>query len=312
MPKHKLTNITSSNSLTEISRGHLNSFLNSSNSDLKCSSKCKTIKSSCSTTSSSSSSSSCKKNKSHKSHKSHKSSREPSGCKSKYVTSTYTTTNSSCPSISCSNSSSCSSSSCSSSSCPSSSCSSSWTCGTTAGCPASFTNSSSNSSSSCNPCKVNCNAYALKCNTYKSLSGTMLIPGPQGPSSGCLANMSANNNSSSNLTLTQVGSSSLYSIKLANFTGVSISSSSNTDTFTFYLTGTYLFQYNVNVTVDTSSNLELLLNSTTPFGVQTIPAQTGCYGCSVIYEIVAGNYVNLVIDNVDANITFASLTIIKL
>ena len=37
MSKYKLTDITNTNSLTEISRAHLNSFLNSTNSEPKCS-----------------------------------------------------------------------------------------------------------------------------------------------------------------------------------------------------------------------------------------------------------------------------------
>jgi hypothetical protein len=122
--------------------------------------------------------------------------------------------------------------------------------------------------------------------------------------------MSANDNSQS-LQLRVVGSGPLYSITLNNFTGVGISSSGD-NIFTFNLSGTYLFQYNLNFNVDTQSDVKLLLNGTTGFGVQTIQAQLGSCGCSVIYNVVAGNYVSLVIDNSSATISFASLTIIKI
>ncbi len=146
------------------------------------------------------------------------------------------------------------------------------------------------------------------------MGGTILIPGPQGQSSSSLANMSANATSTSptSLAVVVVGTSSSYSIFLSNFTGVNITASSNVNTFTFNLTGTYLFQYNVNVFPTASCNLELLLNGTTAFGVNTIPFSLGSYGCSVIYQITAGNYVNLVINNSNPIITFASLTVIKL
>ena len=333
MSRYKFTDIVSTSSMTEISRGHLNSFFNSSNSEPKCASKCKTIKSSssksssskpttstnsCSSSSSSSSSSStsCKKNKSHKSHK-HKSSNKSANCKSKHVKSTYTTTNSSsgsCPSSSSSSCPSSSSSSCpssSSSSCPSSSCSSScpsssWPRGMTAGCTAGFSNSSD---SSCNPCKVNCSAYALKCNTYKSLGGTILIPGPQGPSSGSLANFSGINNPGTTIT-----SPTIY-FSTVNYVNITPSQTINTnDTFTFNLPGKYLFQYNVYVLSQVGSSIEFFgkVNgiSSSSFGNQHITSHSN-YGCSIIQDMAMGDFIALSIVGTGLW-NFASLTIIKL
>ena len=319
MTKHKLTDIMSTSSPTEISRRHLNSFLNSSASEVKCSSKCQTINSSSSNSSSckptsftttnssgcNSSSSSSDKHNAHKSRK-HRSSKKSTNCKSKYNTSTYTTTNSSsgsclsssCPSSSCSNS--CQSSSCSSS-CPSNS---------------SLSNSSSkfcsnsSSNSSCGPCKVNCSPYALKCNTYKSLSGTILIPGPQGQSSSSQANFSGIYNSSDNV-------SSIYiNFPIVNYVNIIPSTTTNeNDTFTFNLTGKYLFQYNIYIqeleppnTICFSGTVNGIANSS--FGNQNIP-NAGSYGCSVIQDMLAGDVIFLKFTSVIIW-NFASLTIIKL
>jgi len=144
------------------------------------------------------------------------------------------------------------------------------------------------------------------------MNGTILIPGPQGQPSTCLANMSANNNDTeTTLPLTQIGTSAFYAITLSNFVGVGITSTSDL-TFTFNLSGNYLFQYNLNTTPTIICKIQLLLNSVTPFGIQPIGNIFGSYGCSVIYSVIAGNTVNLTIDDPDANVSFASLTIIKL
>ena len=308
----------STSSPTEISRRHLNSFLNSSTPEVKCSSKCQTINSSSSNSSSckptsfttttgcnnsSSSSSSSDKHNTHKSRK-HRSSKKSTNCKSKYNTSTYTTTNSSsgsclsssCPSGSCSNS--CQSSSCSSS-CPSNSSSNS----------SSKFCSNSSSNSSCGPCKVNCSPYALKCNTYKSLSGTILIPGPQGQPSSSLANFSGINN-------TNNSSSININFSTVNYVNIIPSNTINdNDTFTFNLTGKYLFQYNIYIqelesseTICFSGTVNGIAN--TSFGNQNIP-NAGSYGCSVIQDMLVGDVIFLNFEN-SISWNFASLTIIKL
>lgn len=87
------------------------------------------------------------------------------------------------------------------------------------------------------------------------------------------------------------------------------------DTFTFNLSGKYLFQYNVNVSVSSDpSSIEFTgkVNGVTSvvFGTQTINS-TGNYGCSIIQNLTAGDYISLVFTSV-VSWSFASLTIIKL
>ena len=261
---------SNTSSLTEISKSKLLDFLNHSNFDnSKCQSKCNTPYSS------SSSSSTCKKKKNRK-HKSKKHS-------STFTTSTTTSCSSTSSSSSCPSSSS---SSCSNS-CSSSSCSNSC--------------SSSNSS-----CKNKCTAYALKCKTYKNTCGTVLIPGPPGPSSGSLANFSATSTDVIMITDSEITyENTTSSVGISELDGV----------LTFGLSGNYLFQYNlyVSYTVPLSEpfpSVSLVLNSSTNFGSQNLPT-TGSYGCSIIKDVVAGNTVSLNITG-SANCSFASLTVIKL
>jgi hypothetical protein len=266
-----------SSTLTEISKSKLANYLNLSGSDnSKCSSKCKTITSS---SSSSTSSSSCK-NKSRK----HRSSKH----KSKSSSSIYTTDLNS--SNYCSTSSS------------SKPCKSSFS-----GCTTSSSSKCSSSKCSSSSTHLNsCNPYALRCNTYKSISGSVLIPGPQGPSSGSLANFSGINNSGDNI------NSNIY-FTSENIISTNITASgSPLNTFTFNLGGRYLFQYNVNVsTTDLSidpNQIYFLLNDSTQFGNQNITTSE-TYGCSIVRDMNSGDYVNLVSG---LEWTFASLTIIKL
>ena len=288
----------STNSVTEISRGKLQDFLNLSTSKSSiCSSKCKTNTHDSSSSSSSSSSSPKYKSRRHKS-KLHKS----KSCKSKCASSTYTTTinssgsslSSSCPTTS---SSSCRSSS---SSCPTTSSSSSC-CPSTSSSSCHSTSSSSCPSSSCpsSSCRVKCPSYALKCNTYKSVGGTVLIPGPQGPSSGSLANFSGITNNVQNTPPTIT-----YSIY-----GSQVNITDSSGTLTFNLTGKYLFQY--NITVENSAIIQLTINGTTNFGIQTASV-SGNYGCSVIQDLNAGDTVRLNISGGELIWSFASLTVIKL
>jgi hypothetical protein len=152
--------------------------------------------------------------------------------------------------------------------------------------------------SSGSSCKVKCPSYALRCNTYKSVGGTVLIPGPQGPSSGSLANFSGIN--STGATSTMVTYSSY---------GSQINITDSSGTLTFNLAGKYLFQYNVNI-VSSSGNIQLTRNGTATFGSQTV-ASAGNYGCSVIQDLNAGDTVSLgFIGSLDWS--FASLSVIKL
>jgi hypothetical protein len=264
-------------SLANISRSKLHDFLNLSNS---CSSKCNTI------TSDSSSSSSLITSSKHKS----KSRRH----KSKLYNSSSCKSN--CYSSSCSTSSSCPSSS---SSCPSSSSSCSSCHTSSSSCPTSSSSCSSchTSSSSCS-CKNKCPSYALKCNTYKSISGTVLIPGPQGPSTGSLANFSGISDNIQE-------SSSVITYSIYN-SQVNITDSNGT--LTFNLSGKYLFQY--NITVDSATIIQLTQNGITNFGIQTV-GNAGNYGCSVIQYLNANDTVILNISDNDTY-SFASLTVIKL
>lgn len=185
------------------------------------------------------------------------------------------------------------------------------TAGCTAGCSTSFTNSSSNSSnssSSCNPCKVNCSAYALKCNTYKSMSGQILIPGPQGQPSTSLANFSGINSTPA--------SSQIIYFPTVSYVNINPSTVFNLyDTFTFNLSGKYLFQYNVFIVQNVPNTIEFVGKvkgvSSTTFGSQNV-LTTSSYGCSVIQDMIAGDYVSLTLASTGNTWNFASLTIIKL
>lgn len=298
MSKHMLTDIMSTSSLTEISHSQLKNFLNFSSSDSTCSSKCKTL--STSSSSSSSSSSSDKHNsRKHRKNKSSKSKHHKSKCASS--SSTYTTTGSSGSCLTKSGSTSCSNSSsnpCSNSNSNSSS------------------NTCSNSSSKyCNSRKPSCNPWELKCNTYKSLSGTILIPGPQGPSSGSLANFSGINNEGYVVPDPPpiVSDTYIYFVS-PNLNYVNITPNNNNDTFTFGLSGKYLLQYNVYVFSQTISiEFRGTVNgaSSSSFGTQNISAPPGSYGCSIIQDLMAGDSISLVLDGL-TSWNFASLTIIKL
>lgn len=296
MTKHKLTDIVSTGSLAEISKSRLNSFFATSTgkktkTKAKCADKCNTIKSSSKTSCSSSSSSS-----------SSSSTKCKTKCrKPKCSSSTYTTTTSG----TCGTSSSTSSSS------------DSWKCNPYAGCTAycpstgcstsSSSSKCSSSSSSCKPCKPKCGAWDLKCTTYKSMNGTVLIPGPPGPSSGTLANFSGINNTGGNSSTVNFTTGNM------NYVSITIGTTVNAyDTFTFVLAGKYLFQYNVTVGASGSVRLSGTINgiSSTTFGVQTMGG-AGSYGCSVIQDVIVGDSVSL---SFGASLawTFGSLTIIKL
>jgi hypothetical protein len=182
----------------------------------------------------------------------------------------------------------------------------------TAGCPPNNSSSYSNSSCKpCNSCKNNCSPYALKCNTYKSTTGTILIPGPQGQPSSSLANFSGINN------LPTSGTSQTVYFSNLNYTNIVPSTTTiANDTITFNLSGKYLFQYNVFVSTATSGSsiyfsgkVNGLIGST--FGTQNITISSS-YGCSVIQDIQVGDYLSLMFNNTSNTWNFASLTIIKL
>jgi hypothetical protein len=276
-----------SSSLMELSRAKLQDFLNLTTSN----------SSNCDTKHNTSSSSSTK-------HK-HKSKTKHHKKKSHKSKNTYTTTTSSskCPSSSCSLSS-CSTSNCSSS-CPSTStsskCSSSKCSSSSCSTSKCSTSSCSSSSSSCNPCKVKCPSYALKCNTYKSIGGTVLIPGPQGQPSTSMANFSG------------ICNEELENVEIATYTsyGSQVNIIDNVGVLTFSLSGKYLFQYNIYVSsIESEVSVRFELNSSTYFGTQTIP-DTGSYGCSVIQDITLGDTVSLNFTD-DTTLTFVSVSIIKL
>jgi hypothetical protein len=138
-----------------------------------------------------------------------------------------------------------------------------------------------------------------------------LIPGPQGPSSGSLANFSGNTNGVS------VGASGTANVYFTNtnYVNISLSASvpggSSLDTLTFGLSGKYLFQYNVNGSMGSISLSGTVNGIHTSFGTQTVSG-TSTYGCSVIQDLTVGDKLSLVLTGVSINWTFASLTIIKL
>jgi len=143
------------------------------------------------------------------------------------------------------------------------------------------------------------------------MNGTILIPGPQGQPSTSLANFSGiiNNNSPD--------SSLIIHFPTVNYVNITPSATSNlNDKFTFNLSGKYLFQYNVFLIEGQGRNsIEFLGKvkgvNTTSFGSQNITT-TSSYGCSVIQDMIAGDYVSLTLTATGNTWNFASLTIIKL